>query len=169
MELNYCPVCGAKLSLRRHPTEPPTPWCADCGDWRFPLFSAAVSVILLDRAGKRVLLIRQYGEQDPMLPAGYVDKGERAEAAVVREIREELGITALSPRFLGSHYYAPSETLMLNFLAVAGEESARPNSEVDSWEWVPAGEAKTLVKPGGLAETLLGDWDGGPSIVNLDL
>ena len=69
-------------------------------------------------------------------------------------------MTALSPRFLGSHYYAPSETLMLNFLAVAAEDEARPNAEVDGWEWVPAKEARSLVKPGGLAELLLADWDG---------
>ncbi len=160
MQLNYCPVCGEKLSLRPHPTEPPTLWCSHCSDWCFPLFSAAVSVILLDKSGERMLLIRQYGEPDPVLVAGYVDKGETAEAAVLREIREELGMTALSPRFLGSHYYAPSETLMLNFLAVAAEDEARPNAEVDGWEWVPAKEARSLVKPGGLAEVLLADWDG---------
>jgi NAD+ diphosphatase len=160
MQLNYCPVCGEKLSLRPHPTEPPTLWCSHCSDWRFPLFSAAVSVILLDKSGERMLLIRQYGEPDPVLAAGYVDKGETAEAAVLREIREELGMTALSPRFLGSHYYAPSETLMLNFLAVAAEDEARPNAEVDGWEWVPAKEARSRVKPGGLAELLLADWDG---------
>ncbi|MBR3239530.1 MAG: NUDIX hydrolase [Oscillospiraceae bacterium] len=160
MQMSYCPVCGEKLSLRPHPTEPPTLWCRRCEDWRFPLFSAAVSVILLDQSRERMLLIRQYGEPDPVLPAGYVDKGETAEAAVVREIREELGMTALSPRFLGSHYYAPSETLMLNFLAVAAEDEARPNAEVDGWEWVPAKEARSRVKPGGLAEVLLADWDG---------
>lgn len=164
MKLNYCPVCGEKLALRPHPSEPPTLWCPRCEDWRFPLFSAAVSVILLDKSGERMLLIRQYGEPDPVLPAGYVDKGESAEEAVVREIREELGMTALAPRFLGSHYYAPSETLMLNFLAYTEEETARPNAEVDGWEWVPAREARALVKPGGLAETLLADWEG--SIVN---
>ena len=160
MQMSYCPVCGEKLSLRPHPTEPPTLWCRRCEDWRFPLFSAAVSVILLDQSRERMLLIRQYGEPDPVLPAGYVDKGETAEAAVFREIREELGMTALSPRFLGSHYYAPSETLMLNFLAVAAEDEARPNAEVDGWEWVPAKEARSRVKPGGLAEVLLADWDG---------
>ena len=160
MQMSYCPLCGEKLELRPHPTEPPTLWCPRCSDWRFPLFSAAVSVILLDQSRERMLLIRQYGEPDPVLAAGYVDKGETAEAAVRREIREELGMTALSPRFLGSHYYAPSETLMLNFLAVAAEDEARPNAEVDGWEWVPAKEARSLVKPGGLAELLLADWDG---------
>ena len=160
MQLNYCPVCGEKLSLRPHPSEPPTLWCSRCSDWRFPLFSAAVSVILLDQSMERMLLIRQYGEPDPVLVAGYVDKGETAEAAVLREIREELGMTALSPRFLGSHYYAPSETLMLHFLAVLEEDEVRPGPEVGSWEWVPVEEAPKLVKPGGLAQRLLADWDG---------
>lgn len=160
MQMSYCPVCGEKLALRSHPTEAPTLWCPRCEDWRFPLFSTAVSVILLDRARARMLLIRQYGEEAPVLVAGYVDKGESAEAAVIREVREELGMTALSPRFLGSHYYAPSETLMLNFLAVAAEDEARPNAEVDGWAWVPVSRAKALVKPGGLAELLLNDWTG---------
>lgn len=158
MQMSYCPVCGEKLRLRPHPTEPPTLWCEGCGDWRFPLFSAAVSVILLNKAHTHMLLIRQYGEVEPVLVAGYIDKGETAEAAVLRELREELGMTARAPRFLGSHYYAPSETLMLNFLATAEETQARPNAEVDGWEWVPVEVAPRLVKPGGLAQTLLADW-----------
>ena len=160
MKLNYCPVCGRPLQLRLHPTEPPTAWCEGCEDWRFPLFSCAVSGILLDRSGWRMLLIRQYGEEDPVLVAGYVDKGETAEEALLREVREELGMTARSPRFLGSHYYAPSETLMLNFLALLEEDEASPGPEVDGWEWVSVDEAIKLVKSGGLAETLLADWDG---------
>ena len=160
MKLNYCPVCGRPLQLRPHPTEPPTAWCEGCSDWRFPLYSCAVSGILLDRSGRRMLLIRQYGDPDPVLVAGYVDKGETAEEALFREVREELGMTARSPRFLGSHYYAPSETLMLNFLAVLEEDEAHPGPEVDSWEWVSVDEAIKLVKSGGLAEILLRDWDG---------
>ena len=159
MELNFCPVCGARLSLRPHPspTEQPTLWCESCEDWRFPLYSTAISVILLNPDRTRMLLIRQYGEAEPVLVAGYIDKGETAEAAVLREVREELGLCARSPRFLGSHYYAPSETLMLNFLATVDEAEPRPNAEVDSWAWVPAEEALKLVKPGGLAEILLAD------------
>ena len=160
MKLNYCPVCGRPLQLRPHPTEPPTAWCEGCEDWRFPLFSCAVSSILLDKSGTCMLLIRQYAEADPVLVAGYVDKGETAEEALLREVREELGMTARSPRFLGSHYYAPSETLMLHFLAVLEEDEAIPGPEVDSWEWVKVEDAARLVKPGGLAETLLRDWDG---------
>ena len=167
MELNFCPVCGTRLSLRPQPLpgEGSALWCEDCRDWRFPLYSCAVSGILLDKRGEKLMMIRQYGEQAPVLVAGYVDKGETAEAALLREVREELGMTARRPRFLGSHYYAPSQTLMLNFLAGLEEDEASPNAEVDAWEWLPVSEARARVKPGGLARILLDQWDGSP-IVN---
>lgn len=159
MNMNYCVECGTPLRLRPHPTEPPTPYCERCGEYRFPVFSTAVSVILLSEDRERMLLIRQYGEPDPVLVAGYIDKGETAEQAVIREVAEELGMTAKQPRFLGSHFYAPSETLMLNFLATVPEKEAHPNAEVDAWAWVPAKGAQELVAPGGLAELLLKDLD----------
>jgi NAD+ diphosphatase len=86
-----------------------------------------------------------------------VDKGETAEHAVRRELMEELGLEAQSVRYLGSHYYAPSETLMLNFEATVAESEAHPNFEVDSWRWYKITEACAAVKPGGLAERLLED------------
>ncbi len=158
MELNYCPRCGAPLHLREHPTDGQIQYCDACGDYRYPLFSAAVSVVVVDRDMKNTLLIRQYGKPQDVLVAGYVDKGERAEHAVRRELMEELGLEAERIRFLGSHYYEPSETLMLNFAAVVGETEAHPNWEVDSWRWLSLEEARRSVKPQSLAETLLNDF-----------
>ena len=160
MEMSFCPVCGSRLRLEPHPTDGPTPYCERCGDYRFPLFSTAISAIVLDAARENMLLIRQYGEEDPVLVAGYVDKGETAEDAVRREIREELGMTVTDLRFNRSHYYEPSETLMLNYTVTVAETEAVPNAEVDSWAWVPAAEAGRLVRPGGLAGRLLGDYCG---------
>ena len=149
MELNFCPVCGARLSLRPHPTEAPTLWCERCRDWRFPLYSCAVSGVLLDKSGEKLLMIWQYGEPEPVLVAGYVDKGETAEAALLREVREELGMTARSPRFLGSHYYAPSQTLMLNFLAVLEEDAARPTPRWTPGPGSPSPRSGLRSGPGG--------------------
>ena len=159
MKMDFCPACGSRLRPREHPTDGPVPFCDACGDYRFPVFSTAVSAIVLDEAGERMLLIRQYGEKEPVLVAGYVDKGETAEEAVRREIREELGMTVRELRFCRSHYYEPSETLMLNYRVTVREELAHPNGEVDDWAWVPVAEAGRLVRPGGLAETLLRDYD----------
>lgn len=159
MNIQYCPACGTKLRLKEQPFDAPALYCDCCGEYRFPLFSAAVAAIILDMSGDNMILIRQYGEPDPVLVAGYIDKGETAEAALIREVKEELSMTVQKLSFLRSHYYAPSETLMLLYAVTVSEETAVPNREVDSWEWVPVESALSLTKPGGLAETFLLDYE----------
>ena len=157
MEMRYCMRCGKRLTLREHPTDGLVAYCEDCVDYRFPVFSTAVSIIVLNPEQTEMILIRQYGEPFDILVAGYVDKGETAEHAVRRELMEELGLEARTIRYLGSHYYAPSETLMLNFAVTVLEHEAKPNFEVDSWRWFTIAGARSAVLPGGLAEILLRD------------
>ena len=157
MQLNFCPVCGARLSVRNHPEDGPVAFCERCGDWRYPLYSVAVSAAIFDAQRTHMLMIRQYGEEGLVFVAGYVDKGETAEDAVRREVCEELGMTAEGLRFHGSHWYAPSETLMLHYSCTVPEEEASPNREVEAWEWLPLSEVRNRVVPGGLAEQLLDD------------
>ena len=157
MQLNFCPVCGNKLSFRTHPDGGSVAWCEECGDWRFPLYSTAVSVAIFDPARQQMLLIRQYGELGAVFVAGYVDKGETAEDAVRREVREELGMAAEDLRFHRSRWYAPSETLMLHYSCTVRQTQARPNREVDSWFWTPVDDVRRRLSPGGLAEALLDD------------
>ena len=159
MNLNYCPVCGTKLHPKQQPHEAPALYCDRCAEYRFPIFSAAVAVTVLDEAGENMILIRQYADPDPVLVAGYIDKGETAEEAVIREVGEELGMRAQNLTFLRSRYYAPSETLMFHYAVTVSEKTAAPNREVDGWEWVPVECALGLVKPGGLAETFLLDYE----------
>lgn len=157
MKMHCCPVCGTRLTEREHPTDGVVAWCEGCGDYRFPLFSTAVSVVALNPDRTKMILIRQYGQAEEVLVAGYVDKGETAEHAVRRELMEELGLSAREVRFLASHYYAPSETLMLNFSVTVEETEAHPNFEVDGWRWCSVPEARKSVRPGGLADELLHD------------
>ncbi len=158
MEMNYCMRCGTRLDIREHPTDGPVSYCTACEDYRYPVFNTAISLIVTDLKQEQMILIRQYGKPHDILVAGYVDKGESAEEAARRELREELGLEAASLRYLCSHYYAPSETLMLNFHATVSEHEAIPNWEVDSWRWYSLAEARTVVRPGGLAEKLLQDF-----------
>ena len=158
MKMEYCPACGSRLRIKEHPTDVPTLFCETCGDYRFPIFSTAISAIVLDGTEEHMLLITQYGEKEHVFVAGYVDKGETAEDAVRREVREELGMTVRELRFNRSRFYEPSETLMLNYIVTVRETVAVPNWEVDSWIWVPVREAGKLLKTGGLAEQLLEDF-----------
>ena len=153
--MDYCMECGARLTKKLHPTDGETPWCPACGEFRFPVFSTAVILILTNPARDRILLIQQYGRPFYILCAGYVNRGEDAETAAVREVREELDLTVTELRYNGSRYFAPSNTLMLNFTAVAAEEEPRPNREVDRWRWFSPEEAREAIKPGSLAAEFL--------------
>ena len=49
----------------------------------------------------RVLLCRNKGKSHAYLPGGHIERRERAVDALLREIREELGLDASVTRFLG--------------------------------------------------------------------
>lgn len=155
MEMNYCMHCGARLQLREHREGGLVPFCEACGEFRYPVFNTAVSMIVMNEAKNRVILIQQYGRPHYVLVAGYVNKGEDAEDAAARELMEELGLPARSIRFNHSHYFAPSNTLMLNFTVLVSEEDAHPNYEVDTWRWFSLEEARANIKPGSLAAAFL--------------
>ena len=112
-------------------------------------------MIVMNREHTKVILIRQYGKPYNVLVAGYVSCGEDAEDTVKREVFEEIDMTVLDMHFNRSHYYAPSNTLMLNFTVTVSEDEAHPNWEVDSWRWFSIEEAEKAIKPGSLAEAFL--------------
>ena len=87
--------------------------------------------------------------------AGYVNKGEDAETAALREIREELGVEAADIRFNRTHYFGPSNTLMINFRILLDSEEIHPNEEIDSWQWFSLEEARERVRPNSLARDFL--------------
>ncbi len=155
MEMNYCMQCGTKLRLREHEHEGMTPWCETCGEYRYPVFNTAVSMIVMNEKQDRVLLIRQYGRPHYVLVAGYVNRGEDAEAAAAREVREEVGLEVLSAHFNHSHYFAPTNTLMLNFTVTVREPEVHANFEVDDWRWFSVDEARASIKPNSLAQAFL--------------
>lgn len=161
VEMRFCMQCGGKLELRDHESEGIIPWCEACGDWRFPVFNTAVSMIITNREADRVLLIQQYGKPTYVFVAGYVNKGEDAEAAARREVSEELGMTVTSLRYNISRYFKPSNTLMLNYTVTVAEEEARPNEEIDGWRWFSLEDAAKNIRPNSLAAAFLHGWLSG--------
>lgn len=155
--MKYCMECGTKLKDRFLKNEGMIPFCEECGQFRFPVFSTAVSVEVQSPDRERILLIKQYGKDRYILVAGYVNKGENAEDTVVREVKEEIGLDVVEVKFNKSEYFAPSNTLMLNFSAVVSDDSLAHVSEeeVDSCKWFTREEAKENIFPGSLAERFL--------------
>lgn len=82
-----------------------------------------VDIIIFDAPEKVVLIERKNNPQGWALPGGFVDYGERAEQAAIREAREETGLDVALTGLLGV-YSAPDRdprfhTLSIVYMAYA--------------------------------------------------
>ena len=155
MAMNYCMECGAKLHRKHLDGEGEIPYCDRCRQFRFPVFNTAVSMIVMNEQRSKIILIKQYDKPYYILVAGYVNKGEDAEDAVIREVKEEMGLEVTDTRFNHSHYFAPSNTLMLNFTVTVAGEEPHPNREIDSWSWFDIEAARKNIRRPSLAQQFL--------------
>lgn len=155
-QMNHCWACGAKLTLKECGMEGMVPYCEACGDYRFPIFSTAISTAVLNPEKDRILLIKQYGRDFYVLLAGYINKGESAEEALCREVREEVGLDIADYRLMKTSYFPPSNTLMVNFVSVAdSDDLSHITDEVDEATWFTFEEALENIVPDSLAEIFL--------------
>ena len=156
MSSKYCRECGTKLEIRELEHEGMVPYCPNCEQYRFPQYNVAVSMIVVNEERDEILLIQQYGRPSYILVAGYVNKGEALEDAVVREVREETGMTVSHLKFNRTQFFEKSDTLMCNFTAYVKDAGALdPNYEIDSLAWFTREEARKNIRPNSLAEHFL--------------
>ncbi len=152
----YCPVCGEKLALYVHDQEGLVPYCKHCGEFRFPQFATAVSMVVTNRAKDKILLAKHNGQDDFILFAGYVKKGETAEKTVTREFKEETKLNVVKYKYMSSLYHEPHNVLMLNFLVVAENgEVSLDKSELKEAQWFGFDEALAAIRKESVAETFL--------------
>ncbi len=156
MEEHYCRDCGTVMIRKEVEREGLIPYCPKCGKYHFPVYNVAVSMIVINEADNRILLIKQYGKPYYILVAGYVTRTENLEHAAAREIHEETGMTVSRIRFNRSKFFEPSDTLMCNFTAyVPNDNDLNPNEEIDSLAWFTFEEARKQIKQGSLAAEFL--------------
>ena len=154
--MKFCYECGTQLQEKFLDGEGMIPFCPNCQQFRFPIYNTAVSMEVLNPAKTHVLLIQQYGKTRNILVAGYVNRGEQAEQAVVREVQEEIGLQVHDVTFQKSSFFEPSNTLMLNFSCVAeSEDLSGMTKEVDYAQWVPLKDAPQVIAQNSLAQKFL--------------
>lgn len=152
MGYNYCYECGTKLEIKFLEHEGNIPFCPKCNDYRFPIFSSAVSMIILNKDLTKILLVKQYHKNFWRFVAGYINKGENAEITVVREMGEEVSLKPFFIKTLRTKYFEPSNTLMISYLAVVDEDKVSPNFEIDEFKWFDIKDADYALKDASLAK-----------------
>ena len=153
----YCRECGEKLTLRFCENEGLVPYCSKCESYMFPLFPIAVSMVVTNRAQDKILLAKHVDDDDYILFAGYIKKGENAEKTVPREIKEELGLDVVKAKYTSSRFHAVKDILMLNFIVIVEENKPikLAVAELSEARWCTPEEATQLIRKGTTAEYFL--------------
>lgn len=94
------------------------------------------AVCLLERDG-RLLMLRQPHRHGWSLPGGLLDRGESAADAVVREVREELGLTIEVGRPVTVVVDSPLRRVDVVFrVAVVGDIGEQAGGEAEAARWL---------------------------------
>lgn len=171
----FCGVCGSpnRITEGGHQRACSNP---DCGALHFPRTDPAIIVII--RSGDKCLLGRQavWPERMYSVLAGFVEPGESAEAAVVRESLEEAGVRVKNVNYHSSQPWPFPCSLMLGFSAEAEDERVFPGDrELEDVRWFSRAEFKDAVERGvirlptriSIAYQLIRDWFDAESPVRL--
>ena len=150
-----CGACG-------HPTEDKTDErakiCPQCGLVNYPRLSPAVIVAVLK--DDRILLARNKRFKLPFYSvlAGFVEPGESLEECVLREIREEVGLTVKNIRYFGSQPWPFPNSLMVAFVAeYAQGEITIDGSEIIDAAWFSKDKLPQIPPSISIARQLI-DW-----------
>ncbi len=165
----FCPRCGATTTIENAGH---TRRCDVDGSEHYPRTDPAVIMLVLDD-DDRLLLGRQtsWGEGRYSTLAGFVEPGESLEAAVRREVREEVGIEVDRVGYLGSQPWPFPSSLMLGFTAHArGTEVTMHDGEIADVRWYTRADLAADIASGRLltspsisiSRRLIEHWYGEP-------
>jgi NAD+ diphosphatase len=151
----FCSRCGNPMHLRS--TERAKE-CPRCGLLNFPRLSPAI-IVLVER-GHELLLARAHHFPPGLYSviAGFVEPGETLEAAVAREVQEEVGLTIKDIRYFSSQPWPFPDSLMIGFTATYHNgEISLDDTEIQDAGWFTADNLPSIPGTISIARKLI-DW-----------
>jgi NADH pyrophosphatase NudC (nudix superfamily) len=136
--VRYCADCGAELRANAASNHGGL-ICAKCGR-RWYDSPVPVTLVLLTTDDGNVVYTRKdsYEPWRWTVVAGFIERGERAEDAAIREVKEETGFDAEIVRFMGTHVFpGRSDQLVIAFHARVTGGTPRPGDDVDQIDIAP--------------------------------
>lgn len=133
----YCSACGGALEHARPPGEDRYRHiCRGCGRIHY-LNPVPVAAVLPVREGRVLLLRRAITPRAGawVFPGGFVEWGETAEQAAVREAREEAGISVTLGEVIGVYSRPGPGVVIAVWLGHVSGGSAHPGAEATELAW----------------------------------
>lgn len=140
--------------------------CPRCGLVSFPRLSPAmITLVTRGEPGpdQEALLARGVRWTTPMYSclAGFVEPGESLEAAVLREVHEEVAITVCRPTYFGSQPWPFPNSLMVGFMAeYESGEIVCDETEIVDAGWYRRDELPMVPHGISIARRLIDAWVG---------
>jgi len=151
----FCGRCATPLQTKK--TERAKE-CPMCGQLHFPRLAPAIIVVV--ERGHELLLARSRHFPLGMYSvlAGFVEPGESLEEAVVREVKEEVGLGVKDIKYFGSQPWPFPHSLMIGFTATYAEgKITLEDSEIEDAGWFTADHLPQIPGKISIARKLI-DW-----------
>jgi NAD+ diphosphatase len=134
----FCGKCG---NTTQHKPDERALICTNCHTIFYPKISPAIIVAIVCK--NNILLARNTNFPGSWysLIAGYVDIGESLEEALIREVKEEVGLDVTNIRYYKSQPWPLSGSMMIGFVAEADENQPikTNNQEIAEAQWFSRG------------------------------
>ena len=156
MRFTYCPHCGKELIKKEIGDEGLIPFCEACSVPLWDMFATCIITAVVNEFDEVALLKQSYLTTDTYVcVAGHMKIGEAAEEAVIREVKEELGLDVHKLTFIKTYPYEKKEMLMLGFKSEVKKADFVYSTEVDSAKWFAFDEALENIREGSIAWQLV--------------
>jgi len=143
-EYIFCPICGTALQIGMIEGKE-RKYCPKCDfvDYRNPL-PVALAIAVKDK--DFLLIKRGLPPRKGMWasPSGFIEIGETAEEACLRELKEETGVSGEIVKLVGVVRREDKEVygdmLIVEYLVKVGNEELKPGSDADGVRFFSVGE-----------------------------